>query len=473
MCFFLFGIIYTIRIFFFYLSLLFFNIFFFKGLLLNKTTNILFSARDFFFLRFYFLKRFFFFNFFFFFDYLFFLFLYYKVAFFTYKIYYKKKQFNSIYYFRKEKKTFFYNLFLSFFYTFKSIWNFFKFWVFSIFFLFFTFYFLCYIKQLPYSKLIFEWFLLLMFIYWLISGFVFFFKKYQFSKYTSVIQRFWKRSYILFWLIESGVFLVFFYLTLNASEEPVYMYDQIKLYKTHLFSWRIFLNKLVLTVVLIVIGYFFLLKIKWSIFTKQTFFLFIFTFILVYILWLEFYQFFHIVSGYGYLTWVFNHEDLQWSIEQEFKKQRLSNNYIALCLIAKFWHLVFIFVFWIFFILRINESRRVRYPLYSANYQNFIILYLMNWLYMYPWFKFLFRGFFDNSYYWFFINSRYIFFRCFVGDFFIFFYSFFFNNISVHNFYYMERFLFFYWIETSTLLNFYQFKKHGLRDHIINSIYVN
>ena len=99
-----------------------------------------------------------------------------------------------------------------------------------------AFYYLMYIRLLPFNKIIFEWTLIIMFLYWLLSGFVFFIKKYQYSKFTSVIQRFWKRTYIIFWLIESGVFLTFFYLTLNASEEPTYMYDQMKLYKTHLFS---------------------------------------------------------------------------------------------------------------------------------------------------------------------------------------------------------------------------------------------
>jgi len=34
-------------------------------------------------------------------------------------------------------------------------------------------------------------------------------------------------------MIEGGVFVVFFFLTLNATEEPVYMYDQMKLFKDH------------------------------------------------------------------------------------------------------------------------------------------------------------------------------------------------------------------------------------------------
>jgi hypothetical protein len=49
---------------------------------------------------------------------------------------------------------------------------------------------LCIIRATPFNKSLFGWLALAMLFYWLISGFVFFIKKYQFGKYTSVIQRF-------------------------------------------------------------------------------------------------------------------------------------------------------------------------------------------------------------------------------------------------------------------------------------------
>ena len=75
-----------------------------------------------------------------------------------------------------------------------------------------------------------------MVFYWLISGFVFFTKKYKFGKFTSAIQRFWRRSFIIFWLIESSLFIVFIYLLFNASQEPVFAYDFIQIKKMRLFS---------------------------------------------------------------------------------------------------------------------------------------------------------------------------------------------------------------------------------------------
>ena len=354
----------------------------------------------------------------------------------------------------------------------RYFWLAFRFWVLGLVLGLTAFYFLMYIRLLPFNKIIFEWALIIMFLYWLMSGFVFFIKKYQYSKFTSVIQRFWKRTYILFWLIESGVFITFFYLTLNASEEPTYMYDQMKLYKTHLFSWRWFLVKLIPMTTLIIIGYFAQLSLKWNIFSKQSSIFLALTLIITYLVWLEFYQFFHVVNFYGNLVWVYDYDEFLWNLELEFRRTRLANNYVAVCLMAKFWHLVFIFVFWIFFILRVNEIGRIRYPLLVANLQNFIILYMMSWLYMYPWLKFIYRPHLDTPYYWFFLNARRIGVRVFFNDIKLFYYAIFskFENILNLNFTGFKTGLFYYWIDSSSQVGFDQYKKFIVRDYIINNI---
>ena len=339
-------------------------------------------------------------------------------------------------------------------------------WLAAIFFCLIIFFFLSNIRNISFNKVFFEWFLIIMFLYWLLSGFTFFIKKYQFSKFTSVIQRFWRRTFIIFWLIESGVFLTFFYLTLNSSEEPVYMYDQAKLFKSHLFSWRLFFLKIFLNIYLILLSYYLLLSMNYTNFKKQNIFILSITLILLYFVWLEFYQFFHIINFYANLIWLFDFDDFVWNLEVEFRRTRMSNNYTALCLIAKFWHLIFIFVFWIFFILRVNELSRSRYPLFSANCQNFIILYIMSWLFMYPWLKFFFRGILDINYFWFFNNTNKISNRLFLTDLKLFYFSSFFSKIDL---YFFKNSDFFYFFESSKEM-FFSWKKHFLKDVIINSI---
>ena len=41
---------------------------------------------------------------------------------------------------------------------------------------------------------------------------------------------------MVFWIIEGCLFSVFVYLLLNANQEPIHMYDNLQVYKTHLYS---------------------------------------------------------------------------------------------------------------------------------------------------------------------------------------------------------------------------------------------
>lgn len=378
--------------------------------------------------------------------------------------FFKTKQLNSNTFFLKN--VFIKDIFSS--YVFK-LFRLLSIWIISVVVCLSIFYYLSNIRNISFNKVIFEWFLIIMFLYWLLSGFTFFIKKYQFSKYTSVIQRFWRRTYIIFWLIETGVFLTFFYLTLNASSEPIYMYDQINLFRSHLFSWRTFFLKIFLNIYLIFISYYLLTTINFSNFKKQNILIVLITLLLLYFVWLEFYQFFHIINFYANLIWLFDFDEFVWNLEIEFRRTRMSNNYVALCLLAKFWHLIFIFVFWVFFILRINELGRVRYPLYSANCQNFIILYIMSWLFMYPWLKFFFRGLLDINYFWFFNNSNKISNRLFITDLKLFYFNILYSKINTHFFYKND---FFYFFESSKNL-IISWKKHFIKDLILNNLFYN
>lgn len=281
------------------------------------------------------------------------------------------------------------------------------------------------IRLLPFNKTVFVWLVVGFFAYWLISGFVSFIKKYQFSKFTSAIQRFWRRGFILFWLIEFSLFSVFFYLTLNSNNESWYMYDQLQVFKTGLFSWRSFLSKLFPLTLLVVTTYLLMLTLKWNTAPKHTLWLLLLTIVLLYIVWLEFYQFFHVVNFYGNFGWIFDPDERVWSLELELRKSRTVNHYVMLMIMLKFWHIVVIFVMWVFFVLRVLEIGRIRYALFSANLQNFMILYLFAWVLMFPWLKFAFRKFLEGPYYWFYVNNRRLGFRLLQGDSSLFYFSFF------------------------------------------------
>jgi hypothetical protein len=278
---------------------------------------------------------------------------------------------------------------LGFFFFWKHI----KFWILPLLIIVVVIYFSIFVRTIPFFKVSLEWFLVLNIFYWLISGFVFFIKKYKYNRYTSAIQRFWRRSFILFWLIETSLFVVFIYLLFNSSQEPAFAFDMIQLTKLRLYSWKFFLFKAFFVFIIIIMVYTLLVCAKWNTFNKLCNFFFLITILLTYVVWLEFYQFFYVLNWYGEIVWLFDLDDKTWYAENIFKRSRIVNHYVTICVIAKFWHIVFIYIFWIFFVLRTLEQGSVSYLLLSANFQNFLILYIMNWLLMYPWFKFLFRKF--------------------------------------------------------------------------------
>jgi len=354
------------------------------------------------------------------------------------------------------------------FYVIKSVSKLVRFWFIPLFLALVIFYFLMYIRLLNAPRHLFAWSLILTFIFTLFSGFVFFIKKYRFAKYTSSIQQFWKRSYMLFWLIEGGLFLVFIFLTLNATEEPVYMFDQIKMHRQHLFSWRLFLLKAYPNVCLILLTQYLLYSIRWSLLSSQSFLLFLITFLLLQVIWLEFYQFYHIIHFYSNGVWKYKTWNRYWVVKREVRRTRLVNNYVSLALMLKFWHLLFILGFWLFFVLRASELNRVRYSLLAANNQNFILMYIMCWLYMYPWIKFLGKKFLNRPYYWFFYNMRTLGLRVLVDDclnfYLSFFKSLFFRFLNTNIIY---SFNFFYWIPSFSFLNVDSPKKWYIRDYLI------
>jgi len=251
------------------------------------------------------------------------------------------------------------------------------------------------------------------------------------------------------------------------------MYDQIKYNKTHLYSWRLFIFIATLNFFLLTFTFYLQYLVKWSSFSILKNCLFIITILLLFLVSGEFYQFYHIVNFYNNLSWLYDYDEGYWSLEVEFRRTRLVNNYVTICLLAKFWHLIFIAGFWLFFLLRSYETQKVNHLLLAANYQNFIILYIMIWLYMYPWFKYIFRKFLSNSYTWFSLDSRELFFNFIVYDLTLYIKSFMYLILSKFKILYSNDFnslSFFYWTQQSIITNFESYHKGVIRDFLINSL---
>jgi len=255
-------------------------------------------------------------------------------------------------------------------------------------------------------KLAANWLIVLLFAYWLISGFNFFLKRYRYGKYSSALQRFWKRAFMCFWMIEGFLFVLFFYYFLNSSAEPTFMYDQNSLYLEQLSSWATFMLNAVLLVFVINLILILTLTVKNRSSKTSVILLSFITLFFLTTLLTESYQFYYVVNYYDDSIWIFSEEDNLWELEYDIPRTRTKNHYITLCILAKFWHFIFIFIVWVFCIMKFFELGKLSYNLISINYQNVIILYIMNWLFMISWAKWFLHRFFETPYIWFFSSNR-------------------------------------------------------------------
>lgn len=258
--------------------------------------------------------------------------------------------------------------------------------------------------KIQFLKQLSVWFVIGMLYFWLMSGFNFFVKRYQYGKFTSQIQRFWKRTNTCFWLIEGFLILLFFYYFLNSSQEPLYMYDYSAINQEFLVSLQVIFVNIVLLSVVIYFMYFTMLRINSNSWNQLNLYLLLISVFVFFSFFLETYQFYYVISSFNERLWVFNEEENLWMVDVENPILRTKHQYLFVCLIAKYWHFLFIFLSWVFFLIKSFERRKVTYVLFGANLQNMVLLYVLNFACYIQWFKWLYRRFFDLPYTWFFTN---------------------------------------------------------------------
>lgn len=241
---------------------------------------------------------------------------------------------------------------------------------------------------------------------WLMSGFNFFLKRYRFGKFTSAIQRFWKRTNAYFWLIEGFLFLLFFYYYLNSSQEVYYMFDESNLNQTQLLSVNAFYMANITLIILIVYSTYVLINLNSYQFKQLLAHLTIITCGLIFMFLTECYQFYYIITMFYESTWEYLGSDGVWQLNIDSPKLRTKQQYFILALIAKYWHFLFIFFSWLFVVFKSFEQRSVSYNLFGVNLQNLLLLLILNTLFLANWLKWVVRRFYDTSYYWFFSDTN-------------------------------------------------------------------
>lgn len=282
--------------------------------------------------------------------------------------------------------------------------NFFKTTLVAVFFMVSYFLYTIFFFKIQFLKQLAVWFVIGMLYFWLMSGFNFFLKRYQYGKFTSQIQRFWKRTNTYFWLIEGFLLLLFFYYYLNSSQEPLYMYDYSALNQEYLVPLHSIGINIILLSIVIYFMYFIMLRINSNSWTQLNLYLMVVSTFIFFSFFIETYQFYYVISVFNERVWIFNEEENLWVVDIDSPILRTKHHYLLVCLIAKYWHFLFIFLSWVFFLIKSFERKKITFVLFGANLQNMVILYVLNFACYIQWFKWIYRRFFDLPYTWFYIN---------------------------------------------------------------------
>lgn len=258
--------------------------------------------------------------------------------------------------------------------------------------------------NINFTRQIAVWFVVGMLFFWLMSGFNFFLKRYRFGKFTSAIQRFWKRTNTYFWIVEGYLFLLFFYYYLNSSQEVLYFVDDINLSQNFVTNLKSFYISSLLLLFLIFYCLFVLLNISNFNFKQGFTHLVIITIFFIYGFLLESYQFYYVLTSFFELNWEFIEETKTWVLDFNAPWLRVKSQYFTIALIAKYWHFLFIFISWLFAMFKFYETKNITYTLLGINIQNYMLLFILNLLFNANWLKWLTRRHADEVYFWFFTD---------------------------------------------------------------------
>lgn len=251
--------------------------------------------------------------------------------------------------------------------------------------------------------------------YWVASIFVFLWKRSLYSSYTTVIQRYWKRSFYLFWVLEGFLFSIYIYLVLVAPTEVEWLLDQPYSFHNDPNSGSVFTQTLIYPLLLILATHTLQLNLANSSNASKVAVLILLTGVLGVVVGSETFQVTALSMYFNGLSWVYDGEGVIWSLETDMDKMRTINQYIYLMTVLKYWHVLFILAVWLMTLTLFIESGKLFHGSVALNRQNFTFLYMFSLLGLVFSYKTLTNKVSEYVYYWFHVNSNHSFISAFVN----------------------------------------------------------
>lgn len=235
------------------------------------------------------------------------------------------------------------------------------------------------------NSILIAWFLFQILIYLLITGFVYLLNRNTYGHNLASLSRFWKRTFMVFWLLEAFLFACFSFLLLNEGQDLWVAKDSLKFFKTHHFSVPQFIFRLSILCLSIVALYYLLISIESHILiTKPNK---IVSFILILSCLSEVY-FTGVVSHYLYVVF-YETPSIKSKLSSEFRRLRIFNQFLLICSLAKFWHFVFVLFSWFITIPSLTPRKNNQYGVILLSLQNLVAIYFLTVLMALPYIKYL------------------------------------------------------------------------------------
>lgn len=224
----------------------------------------------------------------------------------------------------------------------------------------------------------------------LLQTFMFLYKTYRVSKYTNANQKFWKRSLFIFWTLELFLFLIVVFLWFNSPENTKPGVNHMGFFReSRLVEWN-YVEGFVLPLGLVILSNRLIFLKKNNNGLQLTLGLVLQMVLLTYLLISEFHQLMSVYSRTSMLEVsiknTLNNGGLlseNWVVESKWQEDLVTNHFKMLMIFLKFWHILFITIFFTFHAVRYIEYRTLSFDTLGASTYNMSFLMWFNILFMF------------------------------------------------------------------------------------------
>lgn len=222
----------------------------------------------------------------------------------------------------------------------------------------------------------------------LLQTYVFLYKTSRVSKYLNAVQKFWKRALFIFWIIEVFLFLILIFLWLNAPETLKYGNNHNFFLRKLSFSLGNYTEMYLLPGLILVLSHLLIFLKKSNKVYIFNIVLLLIMFLLVHLINLEFEQLNEVFGKSTQLLVLIKEERVEHetfgefnSLSSAWEEDITFNFFKMLLLFLKFWHILFIVIFYMFIYLRYIEYKSIGYDVLSANAYNMTYILVFNSLF--------------------------------------------------------------------------------------------